>query len=145
MSGPHDREIARLFRDGLDTKAISAEVGISTRSVCRALIRERVRDIRVIPPRPDVDPRMLALLEDGASYADVAETFDVPVKWLRETVPGYGWDGKTSGAIAHALRKPEVRRVFHEIRSMPLDEAIRVTSSMPVRTGDHHEHALRRN
>lgn len=121
MSGPRDAEIARMFRDGLDTKAISIEIGLSTRSVCRALIREKVRDVKAIAPRPDVDPRMLALLEDGASYADVAETFDVPVKWLRETLPGYGWDGHVSGALVHALRKPEMRKMYNEIQQMPLD------------------------
>lgn len=145
MSGQFDAEIAQMYRDGYDTKAISHEVGISTRSVCRALVRENVRELKTPAARPALDPRMLDMLKDGASYADVAETFDVGVKWLREVAPGYGWDGHTSGSIAHALRHPEVRRIFHEIRAMPLDEAIRVTSTMPVRNGDHHEHAIRGN
>lgn len=121
MSGPRDAEIANMYRDGLDTKAIAAEVGLSTRSVCRALVRAKVRDLKTPPPRPVLTPRMVALLEDGASYSDVAETFGVGVKWLREAAPGYGWNGEISGMLAHALRKPEVRRVFHEIRSMPYE------------------------
>lgn len=146
MSGPHDAVIASMYRSGTtDTKAISIEVGLSTRSVCRALVREQVRDLRTPREHPDLDQRMIDMLVDGASYADVAETFGVAVKWLRESAPGYGWDGQTSGSIAHALRHPEVRRIFHEIRAMPLDEAIRVTSTMPVRNGDHHEHAIRGN
>lgn len=122
MSGAHDSEIARMYRDGFDTKAISVAVNISTRSVCRALIREGVRDLKSQQPSPDVDPRMLELLVDGASYVDVAETFDVPVKWLRETYPGYGWDGQISGSLVHALRKPELRLMYNEIKRMPLDE-----------------------
>ena len=121
MSGPYDSEIARMYRDGLDTKAIASETGLSTRSVCRALVRERVRDVKTPAPKPTLTQQMLDLLVDGASYADVAETFGVKASWLREAAPGYGWDGKISGSIAHALRKPEVRRLFHEIRKMPLD------------------------
>lgn len=129
MSGPYDDEIARLYREGVtNVKAIRAKVGgISERSVCRALVRTGCRASKSSDERPDVDQRMVDMLVDGASYNDVAETFDVPVKWLRETIPGYGWDGSVSGSIAHALRDPRARQLFHEIRKMPLPRREEVT------------------
>lgn len=120
MTGAYDAEIARLYREGYNVKAIRAEVGISERSVCRALIRTGCRDVKRPAPVPEFDERMRDMLVDGASYADVAETFAVPVKWLRDTLPGYGWDGRISGMLAHALKNPEVRRLHHEIRRIAL-------------------------
>lgn len=121
MTGTRDAEIARLYTEGVtDVKAIAGKVALSERSVCRALIRTECRAPRQVTPAPTLTDRMVAMLEDGASYTDVAETFDVPVKWLRESAPGFGWDGSISGHLAHALRQPHVRKLFHEIRKMPL-------------------------
>lgn len=136
MSATRDAEIARLYREvTTNTTEIGMKVGVSARSVCRALVRAKVRDLKAPPAEHVLTQRMLDFLEDGAPYVDVAETFNVPVKWLRDNAPGYGWDGQISGSIQHALRKPEARRIFKEIRSIPLEEAIRITAAMPVRNG----------
>lgn len=120
------RRIAELYRSGeRDTKVIAAEVGVSPRSVCRALVKTGCRDLKVLT-RPQVTPQVMTLLEDGASYVDVGETFGLDPKWLSDNLPGFGWSGHDSGIIAHALRNPEVRRIHNEIRRMPLDEAERI-------------------
>lgn len=115
-----DAEIANMYRNGYNAKTIAAKTGLSTRTVYRALTRTKVRDLKTPPPRPVLTDHMVALLKDGASYTDVAETFSVSVKWLRETMPGYGWDGHTSGMLAHALKNPTARRLHHEIRKIAL-------------------------
>jgi hypothetical protein len=131
MSGPCDEQIAAMYRAGeTDTKVIAAEVGLSTRSVCRALVRTGVRDLKALKTRrTDVDERVIAMLEDGASYADTAETFGFDVGWLREHVPGYGWNGHIAGTIARALKDPRVRQLHAEIRRIPLADAERIIYS----------------
>jgi hypothetical protein len=125
VSGPHDATIERLFvEEHADPMEIAARTGITHRSVMRAL-QDR---LELIPkkPRParhaKPTPEMIAMLEDGASYGDVAETFHVGRRWLSENAPGYGWNGVDCGSLVRLLnRSPEIRRVYNEIQRMPLD------------------------
>lgn len=117
--GKHDSEVSRLFREGESFDDIAAAVGVDVRSVYRIL--ERTGD-RVVEHRemPTLSQKMLDLLEDGASYAEVAETFAVGVGWLRKAAPGFGWDGKISGSFARALKNPKLREMYREIQRMEI-------------------------
>lgn len=48
--------------------------------------------------------RALALLKDGASYTDVAETLGVSRKMVARRLPGYGWTHRQGGAYGRMLR-----------------------------------------
>ena len=114
-----DEQIAELFNDGISINEIAAETRVTTRTVYRSLERTGKR-IPIKRPIPTLTEQMTAMLQDGASYADVAETFDVGVVWLRNACPGYGWDGYISGTLARVLKRPEMREMYHAIQRMTI-------------------------
>lgn len=59
---------------------------------------------RLEPSRAFDRKRALALLEDGASYTEVAETLGVCRKTVSKRLPGYGWTHRQGGAYGRMLR-----------------------------------------
>lgn len=143
-------QIVALWNAGeRDTAVIAAEVNRTTRTVCRTLVNANCRPLRVLERTysREITPEVVAMLEDGASYTDVGETFGIHAKWLSSVLPGYGWDGDTCGTMAHALKDANVRKIFHEIRRIPLDEAERIIAGtiVPERKVHYVHNPLRRN
>lgn len=52
-------------------------------------------------------PEVLAksLLDDGASYTEVARTVGRGRKWVSQRFPGYGWTAQEGGAYGFMVRK----------------------------------------
>jgi transposase len=45
------------------------------------------------------------LLEDGASYVDVAETLGRSTTYIRHKLPGYGWSAQQAGQMGYLVQK----------------------------------------
>lgn len=50
-----------------------------------------------------------ALLEDGASYTEVARTIGMHRTTLAEKIPGYGWTQRQGGVYGYMVRKANER------------------------------------
>ena len=57
----------------------------------------------------NAEERALALLEDGASYTEVAATIGHSRKWVSRHFPGYGWTQQEGGAYGYMVRKANQR------------------------------------
>jgi hypothetical protein len=51
----------------------------------------------------------LALLDDGASYSEVARTLKCSRKWVSDRFPNRGWTSQQGGAYGYMLRKSSER------------------------------------
>lgn len=103
-----EREIVCLTLDGLTAKVISQLCGVTERTVVRVRARNNVSVPNTGRPPSVQDSTWeaaLELLEDGASYRDVAETFDIPRTTLREKLPGYGFTPEDTARLATTLIK----------------------------------------
>lgn len=66
---------------------------------------ERVRKRAVErEARAERDAKSLAMLKEGASYTDVAETFGWSRNYLADKFPGYGWTASEGGQLGMAIR-----------------------------------------
>ena len=96
--------VAELTAAGWTAPAIAKEMGTTVRTVVRA---RAATGCRVRPPLPqltdDQIARAKALLEDGASYYDVAETVGCGISTLRARFPGYSWTMREAGQYRAAL------------------------------------------
>lgn len=97
--------IAELTRAGLSQAQIAAIVGITPRSVCRT--RKKLglsRPLSGLHMTPDEIARAQALLDDGASYKEVARTLGRSSWSLRNRFPGYAFTVEQS-VEAYRLHK----------------------------------------
>jgi hypothetical protein len=51
----------------------------------------------------------LMLLDDGASYTEVARTLGCDRKWVSKRFPGRGWTAQEGGAYGFMVRKANER------------------------------------
>lgn len=80
-----------LTRAGESARAIAERLGVSERTVVRA---RRACGASLPRPTPYSDAEMeqaRRLLEDGASYREVARTLGRDASYLTRLLPGYGW------------------------------------------------------
>ncbi|QDH91840.1 helix-turn-helix DNA-binding domain protein [Mycobacterium phage Phrappuccino] len=87
------RLVVAMTRDGHSIREIAEVLDLTPRSV------QRHRHDAGITRPPNNDPLTAeecatarALLEDGASYREVARTLGRSAVTLRRRLPGYGWD-----------------------------------------------------
>ncbi|HEY2066352.1 MAG TPA: helix-turn-helix domain-containing protein [Gemmatimonadaceae bacterium] len=98
--------VQRLTHEGRTAKAIAVALGITPRTV------QRIRgDLGIAKPKPPIltdDEKRLAatLLDDGASYEEVARTIGRSAHAVRLAFPGRGWTREQCGAFRFEPRGP---------------------------------------
>ena len=86
----HDT-VVELTRQGYSSTFIADKLGITKRSVQRHR-RQAGLSQTTVPSYSEAEiAQAQALLEDGASYLEVARTLQRGVEALRKRFPGYGW------------------------------------------------------
>jgi hypothetical protein len=55
------------------------------------------------------EERALALLDDGASYAETARSIGKDRSWVTKRFPGRGWTKQEGGAYGYMMRKANER------------------------------------
>lgn len=91
MKRKWDREIAEMTQRGMTAGEISDQLNISKRTVERA--RDRVDMVKPRSRRLTTEELSTAkgMLEDGASYAEVARTLGRNRGAIARNLPGYEW------------------------------------------------------
>jgi DNA-binding CsgD family transcriptional regulator len=100
-----DSRVLQLTQEGLTNRQIADMVGIT----CRSVTRVRARHAAVHPAAAalltvDETARALALLEDGASYVEVAKTLGRNNNTIRRRLPGYRWTPQQTAEYAVMMR-----------------------------------------
>lgn len=86
-----DERIAELTRAKRTTAEIAAIVGVTTRTVARARNRTGTAQTRNPLLTADELAHTERLLDDGASYVEVARTIGRSPRAIRDAFPGRGW------------------------------------------------------
>lgn len=104
---PQERKhrVAVLTRQGMTAREISEICGITTRTV----VRDR-HDVGIAQPvarRLTADEVKIAedMLEDGASYSEIARTLGVHLTCISKRWPGRGWTYAQTNDHIRALRQ----------------------------------------
>ena len=108
-----DELIARLTREGHKTRDIAHRLGITERTVSRSRIRSGCAKPAQIPMSEDEISRAKQMLDDGASYAEVARTLGRYVTTFYKKFPGQGWSLEDTAAY-NALRQREMKLGMRE-------------------------------
>ena len=99
-------EVSRLARLGHSTRQIAEHLGVYPRMIerdRRALgISERWTGERQLVGEDR--ERAVAMLEDGASYAEVGRTLGFTGPTIAHHLPGYAWDRRRAAAFASMTR-----------------------------------------
>lgn len=107
-----DRDIAQRTMNGESTRSLAERYGINTRTVTR--IRHRQGVAKPPPVRLSTDEIALAkrLLEDGASYHEVARTLGRGYWSVRRKFPGMSqWN--TRNAVQMRTLLAQLTRIEH--------------------------------
>lgn len=86
-----DEKIAQLTRQNYTAPQIAVVVGVTVRSVVRA--RARLGLTKAVAPRLSAAERVVIqrLIDDGASYYEIARTTGRHVETIKKYWPGRGW------------------------------------------------------
>lgn len=112
----HD-EIVRLTVQGLSAAEIAVRVGCSTKQVARVRVaRDVSRPVPLHAGRritPDRLEAIGAMVADGVSRQDIAESLGVSWHTIARHFPGTGWSHQESGRFSYAVRRANeaLRRV----------------------------------
>jgi len=102
----HRRQrVAFLLRSGRSIREAAAEVGLAEATVYK--IRRQLIGPRQSSPRPftaDEIARIEAMLDDGASLAEVARTVGRSYTLLQRRFPGRGWTREQCGEYNSMIR-----------------------------------------
>lgn len=105
-----DEAIVRLTQAGMSGPAVAAKFGVTVRTVQRARSRAGVCK----PPRPPFTAEEIrlaeSLLDDGASYGEVARTLGRHIKQVIRRFPGR--------SIWKHGRGIEIARMFAELEAL---------------------------
>lgn len=97
------RQVRILTGERKSLSEISAILGISARQVSR--YRTRLYGPRPVEPYPaEMRQKVKNLLEDGASYNEVARTFHLADDTVRRWFPGYGWTQEQAAEFRAMIR-----------------------------------------
>lgn len=100
-----DQRIAELTRAGRSASQIAAELHVTARTVARARARMGIAKPCRITLTDDELRRAAALLEDGASYAEVARTLGRSIAAICKRFPGRSAWKQGSGYEARCLNQ----------------------------------------
>lgn len=67
----------------------------------------------------EVLDKALLMLQDGASYREVAYTFDIPRSTLRGKFPGYGWTEQQGRSFIGFIAASPKRQALYDELEMP--------------------------
>lgn len=90
------RKIVDLSRRGLTESEISAQLGVSRRMVQRARVWAGIAGAPPVPLTEEEKVAAKAMLEDGASYPEVARTLGRGRTTIADHFPGYAWTNAQS-------------------------------------------------
>lgn len=99
-----DRVVA-LSRSGYTDQEIAARLGISDRTVLRDRKAAGLH-LRATPRplTPEEHARTVAMLDDGASYKEIARTIGRSANTIKRAFPGYSWTQAQMFEYRMALR-----------------------------------------
>lgn len=98
--------VARLTQAGCSATEIAVRLGVTRRTVQRHReITGASRDRDLYPPMTASELAIArALLEDGASYGEVARTLHRGACTIGRHFPGYGWSVGSGGEYRRAMQ-----------------------------------------
>lgn len=109
VSAKRREQVVELTRAGLSAPQIADRLGIATRTVQRHRVAAGIAQ----PPARHLTPaqihRARQLLDDGASYKEVARTIGCANKSVRYRFPGRGWTLAECGRWGRFLDKTRER------------------------------------
>lgn len=88
---PRQQRVVALTREGLSVAQIAQRIGTSQRTVIRERRRAGVAHQAYASFTFEEAMRALTMLEDGASYKEVAKTLGRDRSTIRRWVPGFSW------------------------------------------------------
>lgn len=91
MNIDNQSRVVQMTRDGFTAQQIAAALGVCERTINRVRMATGVGIIKPPPMSDDEIAISKRLLEDGASYMEVARTLNRYWITIRDHVPGYGW------------------------------------------------------
>ena len=100
--------VIALTREGVEAKAIAAQLGITPRSVWRIRQNRGVSGPRPKPYSADELARAKQLLDEGAPYPQVCVAIGRSkdsAGTLAKHLPGYTWNKQQCGELAAMIRK----------------------------------------
>lgn len=104
LTAEDSERIADLTRRGWTARAIAEELGVTARTVSRHRQAQGVAQPPAPRYSPDVRAKAEQLLDDGASYREVARTLGLSQDRAPRWFPGRGWTSSQANELRALYR-----------------------------------------
>lgn len=99
-----DQRIIAMTRQGYSARRIAEALNTTARTIVRHRNALGIAQASNPPHPKEVRDRAKELLDDGASYSEVARTVGASITQISRWHPGRGWDGHTCTEYATLCR-----------------------------------------